>query len=112
MTSSLRAFVDRVVASRLLQPNLVELADRGAIAEELDRVPSLPAALRDLLAWRNGMDLDVIRLHGVGSADRPIELADAEGENGAIVFASDPAGFRYLIRRWNRRLLGPRWRAN
>ncbi len=98
MESSLRAFVERVIASGLLQPDLIELADRGATTAELALAPTLPAELQELLAWRNGLNLDVVRLHGIGAVTRRIELAEVDGEIAAIVFASDPAGFLYLLR--------------
>src|SRR3569833_3389543 len=98
MRLPLRAFVERFIASGLLQSSLVELADCGAVSAELALVPTLPEGLRDLLAWHNGLNLEVIRLHGVGSqASRRVERSQVASSGEAIVFASDPAGFLYLL---------------
>lgn len=92
--SQLRQFLERVLATHLLSPEMVDLSTAPATEEELALAPSLPDSLRDLLAWHNGIDLEVVRIHGVGDIDRPIR----QTSSGRIVFASDPAGFTYLLR--------------
>jgi hypothetical protein len=92
MAESLTQFLERVVSTDLLSTDLVELANRGATEAELELTPQLPEELRTLLAWRNGFDLDVLRIHGVVRAGRRIERID-----GAIIFASDPAGYLYAL---------------
>ena len=94
MALSLRDFVKAVLASELLEPGLVHLAERGATADEFKSAPTLPAELRELLMWRNGLDLEVVRLHGVGPAIPRVEPAQVAGSD-AVAFASDPAGFLY-----------------
>jgi len=90
-------FIERVLASELLDEGLVEIAPRGAGATELARPSGLPADLRSILAWRNGMDLDVIRILPVpreAEVERSVVLND--GRNG-VVFGSDPAGFTFVV---------------
>ncbi|MAT68609.1 MAG: hypothetical protein CMJ58_03720 [Planctomycetaceae bacterium] len=99
MASSLQAFIERVLASGLLQPAFVELADCGAQDADFASAPPLPEELRQLLSWRNGLNLDEIRLYGLGRpAGRRIEQMKINAEGEAILFASDPAGFQYLLR--------------
>ena len=94
MAESLRRFIERVLAADALSAELVSVREPGATDAEIAMAPPLPVELRDLLAWHNGLDLDVVRLHGVGNADRKVSRLDAS----AVAFASDPAGFIYLVR--------------
>lgn len=94
---SLREFVERVLASSLLTQELVRMSEHGASQAELDAAPRLPIDLREVLAWRNGLDLDVIRLHGVGTQGLVLERTDLPGWPDTVVFASDPAGFQYFL---------------
>ena len=94
MAETIRHFLERVLASNLLVADLVQAGECGATDDELAMAPPLPAELRDLLAWRNGLDLEVVRLHGVGDAVSRVTRWDSS----AVEFASDPAGFVYLAR--------------
>src|SRR5438876_10874692 len=96
MASSLRDFVERVLASDLLEPDLVCVAEYGATPEQLKSAPPLPSELRELLMWHNGLDLDVVRLHGIGVSGRKVERVQIAGAE-ATLFASDPAGFQYYL---------------
>lgn len=95
MADSLCQFLKHVVASDLLLPELVNLSSGGATEAELASAPPLPNSLRDLLAWHNGLNLDVVRIHGVGDVVPLIQFTPS----GDIEFASDPAGFTYILRR-------------
>jgi hypothetical protein len=95
MAESLRHFLERVLATDLLTPELVDVSSAAATDAELATAPPVPGSLRDLLAWHNGLDLDVVRIHGVGVGDRSIRPTSA----GEIAFASDPTGFTYVLRR-------------
>ncbi|MGC3968483.1 MAG: hypothetical protein QM775_14230 [Pirellulales bacterium] len=78
-----------------MTPQLVTVPRSGAGLSALTQY-SFPESLTDLLAWRNGLDLEVVRLHGVGPVVPgilPIRLHD----DGTIEFASDPAGFCYVL---------------
>lgn len=97
MASSLRDLLERVLASDLLQPELDQVAERGATPEQLKSAPKLPSELRELLLWRNGLDLDVVRLHGIDTVGRRIERVQFNGTE-SVLFASDPAGFQYSFK--------------
>lgn len=93
---SLRSFIEQVLTSGLLKPRLVSNPARGASEAELAAVATLPIELREVLRWRNGLDLEVIRLHGAGNAYFRIHDL-ATGDGSVVVFASDPAGFQYFL---------------
>ena len=99
MKPSLRTFVERVLASGLLHTELVAIAEHGATDADLARVPALPLELRDLLSWRNGFNLDEVRIHAIGGDfGWQLEIVNVQGHGRGIVFASDPSGFQYVIR--------------
>ena len=97
MRSSLRELLEHVLASDLLQSDLVRVAEQGATSEQLKSAPQLPSQLRELLLWRNGLDLDVVRLHGIGTVGRRVERVQFDGTE-SVLFASDPAGFQYSFK--------------
>jgi hypothetical protein len=86
-----------VIGSGLLTPELTRVAERGATQAEFDSAPPIPNELREVLAWRNGLELDMVRLHGIGTPERPLECTEFPGWPHAVVFASDPAGFQYFL---------------
>ena len=88
-------FIRRVLSSGLLTPTLVCVPSSGANNSDLSQA-NLTDDLRELLEWRNGLDLDVIRVHGFGEVEPGITPAVIHA-NGLLEFASDPAGFRYLL---------------
>jgi hypothetical protein len=92
--------VDRVLASDLLAPELVTVPDRGAADDELTNVFDLERAdhlpLIQLLRRWNGLDLDTVRIHGVGNL--PDGICSAHRTGDGLVFASDPAGFVYVLK--------------
>lgn len=94
---SLREFIERVVASGLLTQGLVRVSELGASQSDLDGAPCIPTDLREVLAWRNGLDLDVVRLHGVGRQELVLQRTGFPGWPDTVVFASDPAGFQYFL---------------
>jgi hypothetical protein len=94
MAESLRHFLERLLATDLLPRELLDLSSAAATDVELASAPPVPDSLRDLLTWHNGLDLDVVRIHGVGDVNRPIRPTSS----GEIAFASDPAGFTYGLR--------------
>ena len=94
MAESLRRFLERVLAANVLTADLVNVSERGATDADFASAPPLPIELRDLLAWHNGFDLDVLRLHGVGNV---VSKVTRRGSS-TVEFASDPAGFTYLVR--------------
>jgi hypothetical protein len=93
---SLPDFIRRVLSSGLLAPQLVYVPETGASSSDLATL-SLPADLHELLSWRNGCNLDVIRVHGLGDGNPEIPPLVANSDK-TIEFASDPSGFRYLVR--------------
>lgn len=88
-------FIRRVLSSGLLTPQLVYVPSSGAQSSDLSQT-KLTDDLRELLEWRNGLDLDVIRVHGLGEVEPGITPAVIHA-NGSLEFASDPSGFRYLL---------------
>jgi hypothetical protein len=92
---SLAEFIERVLSSGLLIKELVFVPEGGATDAELTAIP-LPGELRALIARKNGLNLDVVRIHGVGQIDRRIRPMVVRNE-GEIEFASDAAGFAYLV---------------
>ena len=100
------ATIERVLGSALLRPTLISVPATGATEGQIARVESrLPRSLsqphRTLLARWNGLDLDVLRIHGADSSgiDGPRDLAsrqDAAALPRSIVFADDPSGFVYV----------------
>jgi hypothetical protein len=91
--------IQRVLASRILSEELTVVPLRGASPAALSHASQsfgrLDPALAAILQCWNGIDLDVVRVHGLGVVDPGIRHVEAV--NGAIVFASDPAGFRYAL---------------
>jgi hypothetical protein len=94
---SLPEFIERVLASGLLTHGLLRVSEHGASQAELDDAPRIPIDLREVLAWRNGLDLDVVRLHGIGTQGFVLERAEFPDWPDAVGFASDPAGFQYFL---------------
>ena len=102
------AAIERALASAVLTKTLVVVASRGAMASELGSEQVLLGRVlsnlhRVLLERWNGLDLDVIRLYGVGSTEPGIRCLRAEQRDwpeldGSLVVGSDPAGFMYLER--------------
>lgn len=99
--------IDRVLAADLLIPEMIALpggvGDAAITREEAQLPRALSAEHRSVLKRWNGVNLDVLRIHGcegtneaaIGSlARRQLDLVDQVG--GAIAFASDPAGFVYV----------------
>src|SRR3984893_2190154 len=89
-----------------LMSSMVDVPARGARHEELAAEEKLlPRRLsgrhRDLLQRWNGINLDMIRVYGVGQTDPAImrlsrsQLDISQDFPGWIVFASSPAGFVY-----------------
>ena len=97
--------IDAVLASGVLNGNLVVLPPNGATSEELAAAEQelgrpLSDTHRAILRRWNGIDLDVIRLYGVGvvvPGIRPLVAAQLNWETlPGLVIGSDPAGFVYL----------------
>lgn len=84
-----------MISSGLLTPQLICVPSTGANSSDLLQT-TITDDLRELLEWRNGLDLDVIRVHGFGEVEPGITLAQVD-PSGSIEFASDPAGFRYRL---------------
>ena len=91
----LQDFLQRVLTSGLLVPQLVFVPLQGARADDLSEY-ALPEDLSELLTWRNGLDLEVIRIHGFGHVEVGI-LPVIIRNDDTIEFASDPAGFCYIL---------------
>lgn len=100
--------IERVLSSGILDPDLSTIASRGATEAEIRAAESflgrtLSGGLRAVLGRWNGIDLDVLRLYGVGTTEPGIgsietsQLAAGMGL-GAVVIGSDPSGFVYLER--------------
>ena len=102
------AAIERALASAVLTKTLVVVESRGAMASELrSEQVALGRVLsnlhRVLLERWNGLDLDVIRLYGVGSTEPGIRCLRAEQRDwpeveGSLIVGSDPSGFIYLER--------------
>lgn len=96
MDTTLVQFIERVLASPLLTPDLVYLPDLGAEESELVRVFNIPENLPliSLLRRWNGLDLEVIRIHGIGNTSNG--LPSVTTTRCGLVIASDPSGFHYI----------------
>ena len=97
--------IERVLSSALLTKELIRVPSRGASREELDDEVQrlgrpLSLGLRTVLARWNGLDLEVIRLYGVGSVEGGIRRLSDEQTGWrhlpGLVIGSDPSGFIYL----------------
>jgi hypothetical protein len=96
LNATLIHFVERVLASPLLTPDLVCVPDRGATDAELASVfnAQQDSSLMTLLRRWNGLDLDVIRIHGVGITSDGLPCVASTPHGHAV--ASDPSGFQYI----------------
>lgn len=97
--------LDKLNAGPLLQ-SMVYVPGRGATHDELsaeDRLlpRKMSARHRDLLMRWNGINLDMVKIYGVGQTDARIkrlsrcQLDISQDFPGWVVFASNPAGFVY-----------------
>jgi len=100
--------IERVLTTDLLHPQLVVIAEDGASDSDLDTAEAqmncrFSHAFRLLLKKWNGINLDVIRIYGVGNVSAGISpihmnqvLLNPEFPSGSYVIGSDPAGFIYV----------------
>lgn len=92
-----------ILSSDLLIRELTFIPERGASAAEINEEESevghaFSEAYRQFLSRWNGIDLDVLRLYGVGVVDGRIHrLAKEQSPEmpHLVVIGSDPAGFVY-----------------
>lgn len=100
--------IGRVLSSGLLDPDLSTIVGRGATEAEIRAAEDflgreLSGGFRAVLGHWNGIDLDVLRLYGVGTTDPGIGNIEtcqlpAGTSRGSVVIGSDPSGFVYLER--------------
>lgn len=105
MSSSVEK-IELLLRSGVLNQSLIAVPPEPASPDGIDKLEyklgtSLSQALRNLLVRWNGIDIDVLRIHGVNGDEvpYPIEPAlnfDPKLERNAIVVASDPSGFLYI----------------
>ena len=98
--------IKQLLESGALCAELTRVPERGAssgeIADVEERVKRpLSAPVRNVLSTWNGIDIEILRIHGCGNDPRlrPIETAQRylpEAPEGTLVIGSDPAGFAYL----------------
>lgn len=98
--------ITKVLSSSLLTSSLVFVPEMGASEEELITEETLLGKLlipdlRSLLKTWNGIDLEVLRIYGVGpQIKRPGRILDEQKNNSQIngvIFGSDPSGFVYFF---------------
>jgi len=103
------ATIEKVLRTRSKGPlmeSMVDVPQRGAtdleIAQENKLLPRpLSNRHRDLLGKWNGVNLDMVRVYGLGRTDENIlrlaenQLDLSQDFPGWIVFASNPSGFVY-----------------
>ena len=100
MAVSLVCMIETVLGSSLLERALTTVPDSGATESEIADAFSLDGPLASpllpvLRRW-NGLDLEVIRIHGVGPVPAGIQPVTRSSEG--VIFASDPSGFAYAMR--------------
>ena len=93
---SLPEFIQRVVDSGLLAPDLTRIPSQGASSEQIASY-EIPQDLQTLLRWRNGIDLEVVRIHGIPPLEQQLPPIESVPDSEQLVIASDPAGFQYRL---------------
>jgi hypothetical protein len=101
-----RLLTPSVFGAGLISKDLSTIPSAGASLEAIRRLElqlprQLSAQHRELLQAWNGLDLDVVRIHGVPPVERGIrdvlKLQQFVPEGaGNIAFGSDPSGFVYF----------------